>query len=102
MKKSFYGSINLQKVLELIQSRSTAIFSKNGDPRSGMLNVSIFINDEADKYGNVGTITVKNKDTGSVVYVGNFKESTFSSNKGSSNPENAKKGEDLLNDFLNS
>lgn len=101
MSKSFYGSINIAKILELIESRSPAIFSKNGDPRTGMLNVSIYINDTPDKYGNVGTLTVKNKDTGSVVYIGNFKQSSFSSKPEGSDHHSTPPTPDSLKDFLN-
>lgn len=102
MSKSFYGSINLAKILELIELRSPAIFSKNGDPRTGMLNVSLYINDTEDKFGYIAKITVKNKETGKVVYIADFKQSTFSSKPEASNHHSTPPTPpDSLKDFLN-
>lgn len=102
MSKSFFGSINIAKILELVKSKSPAIYSADGNPLTGMLNISIFINDFEDKYGNIGTITVKNKETGQVVYVGNFKKSTHSNSEQRNNQSTPQNTSDPLKDFLNS
>lgn len=103
MSKSFFGSINIAKILELVKSKSPAIYSTDGNPLTGMLNISIYINDTEDKYGNIGTITVKNKETGQVVYIGNFKQSTFADKQESSVKQSTPTTTpDFLKDFLNS
>lgn len=71
MSKLFIGSIDLNK----IDKSKIVTKDKNGNPFSNgakYLNVSIWVNDEPDKYGNSVSIQMGGKDD--KIYIGNAKE----------------------------
>lgn len=71
MSKLFIGSIDLNK----IDKSKIVTTDKNGNPFSNgakYLNVSIWVNDEPDKYGNHVSIQIGGKDD--KIYIGNAKE----------------------------
>lgn len=70
MSKLYNGSLDLNKIdKSLIKTTD-----KNGNPfknNAKYLNVSIWVNDEPDKYGNAISISIGGKDN--KVYIGNAK-----------------------------
>ena len=69
----FWGSINLDKIKEAIQGGVKPFEGKKGK----YLEVNVWVNDEADAYGNSCSIQVYNKDTKQATYLGNLKKSEF-------------------------
>lgn len=79
MSKLFYGSVDFSKLLEMAKAGNKA-FSKAQNGKI-YLNLNVWINDEVDQYGNKASIQTNFKDAPKEekVYVGNLKESEFSS-----------------------
>ena len=85
MSKLLTGSINLSKI------DKTKIIStdKNGNPFENgakFLNVVVWLNDEADKYGNNASIQIsqskEEREAGAkAIYIGNLKEPQSRSNE---------------------
>lgn len=68
MAKGYYGSMCLTDILEKAKQKHEA-FSKASNGKI-YFNVNLWVNDEVDKFDNVGSIKL-DKET----YIGNFKES---------------------------
>lgn len=67
------GSINLTELSAKIKSGEIDVFTSE---KTGVkyANVSFFLNDTPDQYGQIASISHKNKTTGATTYLGNFKE----------------------------
>ena len=61
------GSINLSKI-----DKSKLFTGKTGDK---WLNVDIWVNEEADKYGNIASVQQSTKKDEPKIFIGNLKES---------------------------
>lgn len=71
MSKLFLGSIDLNK----IDKKYIVTKDKNGNPfknNAKYLNIAVWINDQADKYGNDMSIQIGEK--GNNIYIGNAKK----------------------------
>jgi len=71
MSKLFTGSIDLSK----IEKKHIVSADKNGQPfknNAKYLNISLWINDQVDQYGNSASIQIGGKDE--KIYIGNLKE----------------------------
>lgn len=66
MSKLLTGSINLSKI-----DKNKLFTSKNSEK---YLNISVWINDEKDKYGNIAGIQQQTKKDETKIYIGNLKE----------------------------
>jgi len=55
MSKNFYGSIDLTQLLEAARALHPA-FKRAGEKNHVYVNVSVWLNDEPDKFGNVLSI----------------------------------------------
>jgi hypothetical protein len=85
MSKLLTGSIDLNK----IDKTKIVSTDKNGNPFENgakYLNVVVWINDEADKYGNNASIQIsqskEERDAGAkAIYIGNLKEPQSRSNE---------------------
>lgn len=66
MSKLLTGSINLSKI-----DKSKLYTSEKGEK---FLNLSIWINDEVDNYGNIASIQQSTKKDETKIYLGNLKE----------------------------
>lgn len=81
MAKLFYGSINVTELLDKAKELHSA-FSKSNKNQKVYANISVWLNDEPDQYGNVMSIKLsatkealqKDEEQGKV-YIGNCKES---------------------------
>ena len=76
MANSMYGSINFSKLLEQAKSGNKAFTkTENG---TIYLNLRVWINDEADTYGNIASLqsNFKGAQKEDKFYFGNLKEST--------------------------
>ena len=79
--KLFYGSINLTKMMDEAKKLHSA-FNKSQKNLNVYANVSVWLNDEPDEYGNVMSIKLsatkealqKDAEQGKI-YIGNCKES---------------------------
>ena len=69
--RRFWGSINLDSIKEAIQGGVKPFEGKKGK----YLDVSVWLNNEPDQFGNMLSIQVYNKDTKQATYLGNLKES---------------------------
>lgn len=80
MPQQFYGSICITELLEQAKEKHSAFVK--GTNGKIYANVSMWLNDDADKFGNIMSMKLsctKDKiDTEGKVYVGNFKESETS------------------------
>ena len=65
MSKLLTGSIELTKI------DKSKIVEKNGRK---WLNISVWINDEKDQYGNIASIQISAKKDEPKIYIGNLKE----------------------------
>ena len=70
MSKLLTGSIELTKI------DKTKIVEKDGRK---WLNISVWVNDEKDQYGNIANIQISTKKDEPKIYIGNLKE--FEQNK---------------------
>jgi len=66
MAKLLTGSINLSKI-----DKSKLFTSQKNEK---FLNVSVWINDETDNYGNIASIQQQTKKDEAKIYIGNLKE----------------------------
>lgn len=81
MSRLFYGSINITELLDRAKELHSA-FSKSDKNKKVYCNISVWLNDEPDEYGNVMAIKLaatkealqKDAEQGKV-YIGNCKES---------------------------
>lgn len=76
MGKNYYGSICITEILEKMKEKHSAFMkAENGKI---YMNVSVWLNDEVDKYGNVMALKAnpkkEKKDTEKAFYIGNCKE----------------------------
>lgn len=79
MAQSFYGSIDYDKLLEALKSGK--IKTHKTDQGKRYVNLNIWVNDEADQYGNHASVSLPLKDEyqeekNKAVYVGNLKKNT--------------------------
>jgi len=66
MSKLLQGSINLSKI------DKEKLYTS--DKKEVWLNVSVWVNDEVDNYGNIANIQQSTKKDESKIYLGNLKE----------------------------
>lgn len=79
MSRMLTGSIDLTKLSDLVRSNHPAVVvGKNGKK---YLNLTIWVNEEADKYGNNASISVYDKETKKSEYFGNLKDFTIAQNE---------------------
>ena len=74
---NYWGSINLNAIKEAIEGGVSPFEGKKGK----YLEVSVWVNEEPDQFGNSLSIQVYNKDTKQVTYLGNLKKSDFNGQK---------------------
>ena len=86
--KKYWGSINLNAIKEAIEGGVTPFEGKKGK----YLEVNVWVNEEADQFGNSCSIQVYNKDTKQATYLGNLKLSEFN---GATAPQESKSSPDL-------
>lgn len=77
MAQSYYGSINFDKLMEALKEGKVKTFKTEKGVR--LANVNIWINDEADQYGNHASISLPLKEEHQeekmkAVYIGNLKK----------------------------
>ena len=70
MSKRFWGSINLNTIKEAIQSGIEPFEGKKGK----YVPITVWVEDEPDKFGNSLSITMYNKDKKESFYLANLKE----------------------------
>lgn len=81
MSKLYYGSINISDILDHAKELHSA-FNKSQKNGKVYANISVWLNDEPDKYGNIMAIKLaatkealeKDEEQGKI-YIGNCKES---------------------------
>ena len=73
MAKMLKISIDLTKVGELARANHGSI-SKSQKNGKQYLNATIWINDQQDQYGNIGSLSVWDKNSNQTTYIGNLKE----------------------------
>ena len=80
--ESFYGSLNITELLEQLQKKHSS-FSK-ADNGKIYMNVTVWLNEEKDKYGNSMSIQANTKEGNtqeSKFYLGNCKKTVRKENK---------------------
>lgn len=78
MSKLLSGSIDLSKIGELMRQNHPAVVTgKNGKK---YLNLSVWINDNEDTYGNIASISIYDKINKKSEYIGNLKDFSNSAN----------------------
>lgn len=77
MNQSFYGSIDITKLLEELKAKHSGFYKGNNGKVYG--NCQVWLNDQPDKYGNVLSIKINpskdKKDIDKAFYLGNCKKS---------------------------
>lgn len=73
MSKMLKLSIDLTKLGEMSRAEHDAISTSQSNGKQ-YLNATVWINDENDQYGNIGSVQVWNKTTNEKSYVGNLRE----------------------------
>lgn len=73
MSKQFKGSIDLTEIGNKVRAGHGAVKKSEKNGRQ-YLNITIWMNDEPDKYGNIGSIQIWDKATNETTYIGNYKE----------------------------
>lgn len=75
MSKFYYGSINLTKLLEKAKELHSG-FIRGGEKKQVYVNITAWLNDEPDKFGNIISIQVNpaKEATDEKFYIGNLKE----------------------------
>jgi hypothetical protein len=77
MNQSFYGSINITKLLEELKAKHSGFYK--GSDGKVYANVTVWLNETKDKYGNVMSIKInpskERKDIDQPFYLGNCKKS---------------------------
>ena len=71
--KKYWGNINLNAIKEAIEGGVKPFEGKKGK----YLDVSVWVTEEPDQFGNSCSISVYNKDTKQATYLGNLKLSDF-------------------------
>ena len=96
MSRLLLGSINLTELSEKIKSGEIDVFTSE---KTGVkyVNVAVFVNDTPDQYGQIASLSHRNKNL-KTTYLGNFKENGAGGSGGGSNAPQVNK--DDLN-FLN-
>lgn len=76
--KKFYGSINFSKLLVAVRAKHSA-FVRTGENNWIFGNITLWINEDPDKYGNTISIQLNPaKDSGDMsIYFANLKPSQF-------------------------
>lgn len=79
MAISLYGSINFDKLMEALKSGKVKTYKTENGVR--LVNVNVWVNDEADQYGNHASVSLPLKEEyqeekNKAVYVGNLKKNT--------------------------
>ena len=69
----YWGSINLNEIKAAIESGIKPFEGKKGK----YLEVSVWVNEEPDQFGNSCSIQCWNKETKQATYLGNLKKSDF-------------------------
>lgn len=75
----FKMSIDLTKIGELVRAGHGSI--NEGSNGKKYLNATVWLNNDNDQYGNVGSVQVWNKDTNTKDYIGNLKDGVKSDPK---------------------
>jgi len=78
MSKNYYGSINFTDLLEAAKAGHDG-FAKSEKNGKIYVNVTVWLNDEVDKYGNIMSIQVNEKKDSpdfKKFYIGNLKRGT--------------------------
>jgi hypothetical protein len=82
MSQLYYGSINIDELMEHLKNKHTAFVKGNNGKIYA--NISVWLNDEEDKYGNVMSIklsatkeAIKEDAEQGKIYIGNCKESEY-------------------------
>ena len=75
--KKYWGSINLNEIKNAIQGGVKPFEGKKGK----YLDVSVWVNEEPDQFGNSLSIQVYNKETKQATYLGNLKLSEGTPNQ---------------------
>lgn len=77
MNQSFYGSIDITKLLYELKAKHSGFYKGNNG--KVYANVEVWVNENQDKFGNVMSIKIKpskaNKDIEKAFYLGNCKKS---------------------------
>jgi hypothetical protein len=77
MNQSFYGSINITKLLEELKAKHSGFYK--GSDGKVYANCTTWLNEQPDKYGNVVSIKINpskdKKDIEKAFYLGNLKKS---------------------------
>lgn len=77
MNQSFYGSFDITKLMEEIKSKHSGFYK--GSNGKIYANITIWLNETPDKYGNVVSVKVnpskERKDIDKPFYLGNLKKS---------------------------
>lgn len=88
MSKNYYGSINYTELVEMLRTGKYKTF-KSDKTGKIYVNVSIWINDKEDMYGNKASIQLQTKDEFRDEklnrYIANLKEAERSFNEASTN-----------------
>ena len=71
--KKYWGSMNLNAIKDAIQGGVTPFEGKKGK----YLEIQVWVNEEADQFGNHLSIQVYNKETKQTTYLANLKLSDF-------------------------
>lgn len=98
MSRLLLGSINLTELSQKAKSGEIEVFTSE---KTGVkyVNVAIFVNDTPDQYGQIASISHKNKTTGATTYLGNFKENGAGGGAPRNNSQLVNKDDlDFLND----
>jgi hypothetical protein len=95
MSRLLLGSINLTELSQKAKSGEIEVFTSE---KTGVkyVNVAIFVNDTPDQYGNIASLSHRNKNL-KTTYLGNFKESN-NAGGGNNAPQVNKDDLDFLND----
>jgi hypothetical protein len=97
MSRLLLGSINLTELSAKIKSGEIDVFTseKTG---AKYVNVAMFVNDTPDQYGNIASLSHRNKNL-KTTYLGNFKENGAGGGAPRNNAPQVNKDDlDFLND----
>ncbi len=87
----YWGSINLNAIKEAIEGGVKPFEGKKGK----YLEVSVFVNEEPDQFGNSLSISVYNKESKQATYLGNLKKSDFNDAPQGATPVKTQEDPDL-------
>lgn len=97
MSRLLLGSINLTELSQKAKSGEIEVFTSE---KTGVnyVNVAIFVNDTPDQYGNIASLSHRNKNL-QTTYLGNFKENGAGGAASRNNAQQVNKDDlDFLND----